>query len=111
MVFKPEKFLDNKGRLKTWPAKKGMKIEVLKYVADKFEGNRFYTEKEVNNIIENWHTFGDYFLVRRSLIDSGLLERTRNGSKYWKTDSELVWQTPNIETSDGDSTPPEARKL
>ena len=54
------RFIDEKGRVKTWPAKKNMKYEILKYIASKFECGSFYTEKEVNKVIEVWHTFGDY---------------------------------------------------
>lgn len=79
-----ERFLDDKSRIKIWPAKKDKKLEVLSYLSAKFESGRFYTEKEVNQIIDNWHTFGDYFLLRRALIDYRFLSRTTNGSKYWK---------------------------
>lgn len=78
------RFLDDKLRVKIWPAKIEMKIEILRYISTKFEDSRFYTEKEVNEIIEAWHTFGDYFMIRRGLIDYRFLTRTRNGSKYWK---------------------------
>jgi hypothetical protein len=77
-------FLDADGKIKIWPAKQEKKKEILEYLALKFEGNGFYTEKEVNAIIENWHSFGDYFLLRRELVDYGLLSRTTNGLKYWK---------------------------
>ena len=78
------RFMDDKGRIKIWAAKKEMKFEILKYISTKFECGRFYTEKEVNAVIEEWHTFGDYFLVRRGLIDHQLLSRTKSGSRYWK---------------------------
>lgn len=61
------------------------KIAVIEYIATKFEVGREYTEKEVNEIINKWHTFGDYFILRRSMIEYQLLSRTPNGSKYWKT--------------------------
>lgn len=79
-----EKFLDDEGRIKSWPSKKALKYEVLKYLSTKFQTNHFYKEKEINEIIEKWHTFNDYFLLRRGLIDSKLLCRTKDGSKYWK---------------------------
>lgn len=79
-----EKYLDDKGRIKTWPAKLEKKKEVLEYLSTKFDYVKFYTEKEVNNIIDNWHTFNDYFLLRRGLVDYKLLLRTRNGARYWK---------------------------
>jgi hypothetical protein len=79
-------FIDSTGKIKSWPSKHELKFKVLEYIANKFEYNRFYTEKEVNNIIDNYHTFGDYFLIRRGLIESKLLSRTRTGSKYWRID-------------------------
>lgn len=81
-------FLDDKNRVKIWPSKRLKKIEVLKYVASKFEIDKIYTEKEVNSIIDAWHTFEDYFMLRRGMIDYKLLGRTRTGSEYWKIEHE-----------------------
>jgi len=78
------RFLDENGRIRIWPSKKDMKEAVLGYLAEKFEYNRTYTEKEVNCIIQEWHTFNDYFILRRGLIDCGLFSRTRNGASYWR---------------------------
>ncbi len=78
------KFLDDRNRIKIWPSKKEMKFEILNYLASKFEYGQFYKEQEVNTIIENWHTFGDYFLLRRGLIDHWILSRTKNGARYWR---------------------------
>ena len=78
------RFLDDKDRIKIWPSKKEMKFEILNYLAAKFEYGQFYKEKEVNSIIENWHTFGDYFLLRRGLIDYRFLSRTKDGARYWR---------------------------
>ncbi len=77
-------FLDNEKRIKSWPAKKEKKQAVLLYLSTKFEKNRIYTEKEVNEIINDWHTFKDFFLLRRGLIEKKLLNRTWDGSQYWK---------------------------
>lgn len=77
-------FLDDQGRVTKWPSKQHLKIEVIKYVAEKFENDRYYTEKEVNEIINTWHTYGDYFMLRRGMIELNLMERTKNGSQYWK---------------------------
>ena len=76
-------FLDDEGRIKQWPAASKTKIAVVGYLAGKFDKNRVYNEKEVNEIINEWHTFNDYFLLRRSLIDFKFMGRTRNGTEYW----------------------------
>lgn len=80
-------FLDEQGKIKIWPAKHDKKLSVLRYLADKFEYGRFYREKEVNAIIEAWHTFSDFHLLRRELVDHQLLCRVRDGSKYWREES------------------------
>ena len=79
-----QKFLDSEGKINKWPTRKEYKLEVLTYLAGKFEPGRAYREKEVNEIIESWHSFRDYFLLRRELINNKLLFRTRDGSKYWR---------------------------
>jgi len=79
-----ETFLDDKGRIKQLPSRGKPRSAVLEYLATKFSSDKDYTEKEVNAIIDNWHTFGDYFLLRRELIDYQFLCRTRDGARYWK---------------------------
>lgn len=83
-MSKFKNFLDDQGRVTTWPSKKSLKIEVIKYMASHFETDKIYTEKEVNAIIDQWHTFGDYFMLRRGMIEFKLLARTRDGAEYWK---------------------------
>jgi len=83
-MSKLSNFLDDNNRVKIWPKKHALKREVLLYLATKFEADRDYSEKEVNQILSEWHTFDDYFLLRRGLIEDRLLSRTRNGSRYWK---------------------------
>jgi hypothetical protein len=41
-----------------------------------------YTEKEVNTILRRFHV--DVSGLRRDLIDSGLMARASNGSRYWR---------------------------
>ena len=78
------RFLDDDKKIKIWPSKKDKKECVLNYLITKFEYGRFYTETEINAIIQEWHTFNDYFLLRRELVNKWLLSRTRNGAKYWR---------------------------
>jgi len=79
-----EMFLDEEGRIKQLPSRGEPRRAVLAYLATKFSCDRDYTEKEVNALIDTWHTFGDYFLLRRELIDYQFLCRTRDCVKYWK---------------------------
>ncbi|MEL7565895.1 MAG: DUF2087 domain-containing protein [Dehalobacterium sp.] len=81
-------FLDADGKIGQIPAANKKKMAVLDYLCGKFEQERIYSEKEVNGIINVWHTFGDYFILRRLLIDHKFLERTPNGEKYWAVKKE-----------------------
>lgn len=87
-VMSTENYLDKDQKIKAWPSKKDAKIEIVSYLSEKFEYDVFYTEKQVNEIINEWHTFRDYFLLRRELIEKGFLNRTRDGSQYWKVQVE-----------------------
>ncbi|HAX39519.1 MAG TPA: transcriptional regulator [Clostridiales bacterium] len=79
-----ERFFDDEGRLKLWPSKQAPREEVFCYLAQKFDPGREYSEREVNAILERWHTFQDLFILRRGLVESGWPLRLPNGSRYWR---------------------------
>ncbi|WP_331654176.1 DUF2087 domain-containing protein [Anaerotignum sp. MB30-C6] len=85
---KISRFLDDSGRIIQLSKKKSLRVATLCYLAEKFETNRYYNEKEVNAVCDEWHTFGDYFILRRELIDYGLLYREPDGSRYWRLPGE-----------------------
>ncbi len=65
--------LDSAGRLLRYPAKPELKRQALEYLTDKFKPGRTYRGGEVNALLERYHTFGDWALLRRDLFESGLL--------------------------------------
>ena len=69
-------------KLKVFSAKEKKKIVILTKIAEKFESDRSYTGKETDAILKE--IFDDYVSLRRSLIEYGFLDRTADGSKYWK---------------------------
>ncbi len=79
-----ERFLEEDGKVKQFPAKAAPREAVLRYLAGKFELNAEYKEREVNAILTQWHSFNDYFILRRSLVEAGYLKRLNDGSKYWR---------------------------
>lgn len=76
-------FLDTDGKLKLYPAKRKQKILSLFYLASKFEKDKIYTEKEVNQILMTWHTFGNWAMLRRDLYDKYFMGRQPNCTAYW----------------------------
>ena len=63
VVNEIKSFLDDNGRLISYPAKRKRQIYALFYLASKFETGKRYTEKEVNEILNKWHTFNDWATV------------------------------------------------
>ncbi|KNF08969.1 hypothetical protein CLPU_4c00150 [Gottschalkia purinilytica] len=69
------------GPLDTFHLKEKHKLVVLREIIKKFESERIYSEKEVNEILNT--VYDDYVTLRRYLIEYGFLDRNPNGSKYW----------------------------
>ena len=74
--------MDESGRLFRWPAKQKTQRIAIDYLAGKFESGREYSEQEVNFLLMEWHTFGDWAMLRRLLFDWRHLDRERDGSRY-----------------------------
>ncbi len=75
-------FLDAQGRLTGFPAKRKTRMYALLYLARRFEADRVYTEREVNELLHRWHTFGDPATLRRELFDARFLDRSPDGREY-----------------------------
>ncbi|KAB2954252.1 DUF2087 domain-containing protein [Heliorestis acidaminivorans] len=69
------------GTLKRFPTKEKDRIMLLNYLIKKFDPERQYSEKEINDILKA--IYPDYALIRRYFVDYGLMERTLDGSAYW----------------------------
>ena len=68
------------GKLKSIPAQQKKERIVLEVIADAFEYDRIYPEREVNIIIADFHD--DFCTIRRDLVAEGLLDRNSKG--YWR---------------------------
>lgn len=77
-------FYDPAGRLKQYPRKRSLRIIALTRIADCFDKDRKYTEKEVNEIIMQNISFSDYALIRREMIQQRLIGRSSDCSEYWR---------------------------
>ncbi|WP_417399535.1 DUF2087 domain-containing protein [Hominenteromicrobium sp.] len=77
-------FLDENGRLTSFPTKKRKQLTVLYYLSEKFEPMRDYTEKGINEVINTWTCFKDPATLRRELYNKYLLDREADGSRYRK---------------------------
>ena len=75
-------FLDATGKLTAFPAKRKMKLYALLYLAQKIPADTDFTEREINDILLDWHTFADPATLRRELYDYHFLDRSRDGKVY-----------------------------
>ncbi|WP_139488588.1 DUF2087 domain-containing protein [Brevibacillus dissolubilis] len=72
------------GHLTEFPKKEKRKVAILRHIIQRFETNKQYTEKEVNEILKTVHT-EEYVTLRRYLIEYGFMDRKDDGSAYWLT--------------------------
>lgn len=77
-----DRFYNEAGQVIVWPKKRKDKDTVLQYLAAKFETGVKYHENDINEILKQWHTFHDWPLLRRELVETGLMQRNRNGTEY-----------------------------
>lgn len=94
-----------KGRAATvgpveFPLKEKKRLEALQEVIKRFRPGRRYSESEVNELLGEVYT--DHVLVRRLLIEQGMLEREADGRAYWVKGAsemdkraELKWEYKN----------------
>lgn len=70
------------GKLKSIPTQRKKERIVLEVIAEAFDFDCTYTEKEVNLRIAEFHD--DFCTIRRDMIAEGLLGRDPDGSRYWR---------------------------
>ncbi|KNY29974.1 DUF2087 domain-containing protein [Pseudobacteroides cellulosolvens] len=69
------------GPLKAIDMREKNRIVVLEQLVNRFEQDKLYSEKEVNEILKE--AFPDFVTLRRYLIEYGFMDRKQNGSQYW----------------------------
>lgn len=78
-------YLNAEGKLISFPSKRKLKIAVMFYIASSISDEVvMYSEKEINNIINNMCLFNDAALLRREMYNYRFINRTLDGKIYWK---------------------------
>ena len=67
------------------PATRAKRQIVLAWLAERFEADRRYPEREVNERIRRHHP--DYAWLRRELVDNRFMQR--EGGVYWRVEREM----------------------
>lgn len=73
---------DAEGQLVRWPTSRPLQILMLWYLWGRFDRRRSYQERDVNRLLNQHHRFGDPALLRRELVELGLLSRTDDCRDY-----------------------------
>ena len=81
-------FLRPDGSIRELPASDKRFQVMVRYALRVFEPGRRYTEKEVNAALKALHP--DSATLRRAMIDNRWLERARDGTAYWLSESMAV---------------------
>ena len=68
--------------LRLFPRKQKRKYLCLLWIIDVFDKAVVYSENEIDDVLKG--VYHDYVTLRRYLVDYRLLERKRDGSKYWR---------------------------
>ena len=76
-------YLNPEGKLKTFPSKRKLKIAAMFYIATRIDKEKMYTEKEINDVINERCCFQDAALLRREMYDYKFINRTSDGKTYW----------------------------
>lgn len=70
------------GRIKAFPAQRKKFEAILRYVLRAFEPGVRYSEKQVNQMLSQFHE--DTATLRRELVSYGWLKRQGGGGDYWR---------------------------
>ena len=76
------RYFDEAGRLIRWPGKASHRPDCLWVLWSRLPAGEVLHEREVNQRLAAEHLFGDHALLRRELVDSGLMRRTIDGREY-----------------------------
>lgn len=81
-VRRAARHFDAAGALIRWPSKFSERQVCLWVLWSRLPSRQPMSERQVNEALQRHHHFGDYALLRREMVDGGLLRRTTDGREY-----------------------------
>jgi hypothetical protein len=81
-VEKVSRHFDADGLMLRWPSKASHAELCLWVMWSRLPAGAVFTEREISEILADWHTFGDHALLRRGMVDARLVSRTVDGREY-----------------------------
>ncbi|TBW33717.1 DUF2087 domain-containing protein [Siculibacillus lacustris] len=80
-------YFDGEGKLMRWPGKANHRVDCLWVMWSRLPARLVMHEREINRRLRDEHRFGDHALLRRELVDGGLMWRTLDGTEYRRIES------------------------
>jgi hypothetical protein len=70
------------GQLLRYPARESQQVLCLWVLWSRIPAGTSFSDREISELLDLWHVFGDHALLRRALVDYGLMSRTVDGRQY-----------------------------
>ena len=81
-VEKVARHFDGKGRMVTWPSRTRQQELCAWLLWTRVPEGRIFTERQFSDFLNDWHLFGDAAILRRMMVEMGLVSRTQDGREY-----------------------------
>lgn len=75
-------YFDDEGFFSRWPGKHSHRAACMWVVWSWLPAGGVLSEREISQLLETRHSFGDAALLRRWLVDYGMVQRTPDGREY-----------------------------
>ncbi len=82
MVERTARYFDEAGKLATWPSKVSQQQLCLWVLWSRLPAETELNEQQISERLKALHLFGDHALLRRDMVEMGLLSRIRDGAVY-----------------------------
>ena len=87
-VGRLRRHFDAEGRLMRWPARTGVQHRVLWALWSHLPRGVSMTERQISARLNDWHLFGDAAIIRRTLLEQGLITRSADCTDYRRVERE-----------------------
>lgn len=87
-VKRTMRVFDGEARITRWPGKRSQQELCLWFLWSRIPVRETFTERGISGLLNTLHVFEDPALLRRDLVDLGLMRRNRDGSDYRRVEKE-----------------------
>lgn len=81
-VAKVARYFDESGVLTSWPSRFAHQTLSQWVFWSRIPRGETFDERRISALIQGWHAFGDHAIIRRAMVDAGMIERNQNGREY-----------------------------